>query len=87
MSQLYSENEKVFLLIHFNLNYGTDSLPYVCPSFASSSDDWRQKGLNHFDRIRFCFAFMFFYPWNVDLAFSIFTTDLLLLIFLSTIQA
>ena len=26
--QLYSENEKAFLLIHFNLNYGTDSLPY-----------------------------------------------------------
>ena len=22
--QLYSENEKAFLLIHFNLNYGTD---------------------------------------------------------------
>ena len=26
--QLYSENERAFLLIHFNLNYGTDSLPY-----------------------------------------------------------
>ena len=26
--QLYSENKKAFLLIHFNLNYGTDSLPY-----------------------------------------------------------
>ena len=25
--QLYPENEKAFLLIHFNLNYGTDSLP------------------------------------------------------------
>ena len=25
--QLYSENEKAFLLIHFHLNYGTDSLP------------------------------------------------------------
>ena len=26
--QLYSENEKAFLLIHFNLNYVTDLLPY-----------------------------------------------------------
>ena len=25
--QLYFENEKAFLSIHFNLNYGTDSLP------------------------------------------------------------
>ena len=25
--QLYSENEKGFLLMHFNWNYGTDSLP------------------------------------------------------------
>ena len=25
--QQYFENEKAFLLIHFNLNYGTDSLP------------------------------------------------------------
>ena len=38
--QLYSENEKAFLLIHFNLNYGTDSLPYTpivvaCHSSAS----------------------------------------------------
>ena len=24
--QLYSENEKAFLLIHFNLNYGIDLL-------------------------------------------------------------
>ena len=27
--QLCSENEKAFLLIHFNLNYGTDSLPHL----------------------------------------------------------
>ena len=27
--QLYYENEKAFLLIHFNLNYGTNSLPYI----------------------------------------------------------
>ena len=26
--QLYSEYEKAFLLIHFNLDYGTDLLPY-----------------------------------------------------------
>ena len=26
--QLYSENEKAFLLIHLKLNYGTDWLPY-----------------------------------------------------------
>ena len=25
--QLYFENDKAFLLMHFNLNYGTDSLP------------------------------------------------------------
>ena len=27
--QLHSENEKAFLLLHFNLNYGTYSLPYT----------------------------------------------------------
>ena len=27
--QIYSENEKAFLLIHLNLNYGTDLLPYT----------------------------------------------------------
>lgn len=30
----------------------TDSY-LVCPSFDSCSDDWRQKGFNLFDRIRF----------------------------------
>ena len=27
--QLHSENEKAFLFMHFNLNYGTDSLPWL----------------------------------------------------------
>lgn len=25
--QIYFESEKAFLLVHFNFNYGTDSLP------------------------------------------------------------
>ena len=37
-TQLYSKNEKAFLLIHLNLNYGTDLLPFA--SATGFALDW-----------------------------------------------